>query len=99
MRAPWRANSRTMARPNPAVAPVITTTSPVPESCLLWLLLMLNSVSPFEHLREMQRLAPGALFNLSAATEAVGDDQAVRRGFTHCRQQRTLADRDRDIVV
>ena len=39
----------------------------------------------------MHRLAPRAVMDLMAAACAVGDDEVVRPGLAHCRQQRQLA--------
>src|SRR5437764_779476 len=47
----------------------------------------------------MQRLTPGALLDLLAATEAVRDDLDLRRGRAHGREQHALADRLRDLVL
>ena len=44
-------------------------------------------------------MAVGALRDLFAATEAVGDDQAVGRGLADRGQKFQFADRDRDVVL
>jgi hypothetical protein len=46
----------------------------------------------------MQRLAIGALSDLFAATEAVGDDQPVRRSFADGGKKFEFADCDRNVV-
>ena len=51
-----------------------------------------------DHLCQMQGMAIGALRDLLAATEAIGDDQTVWRSFPNCGQKFQFADRDRDFV-
>src|ERR1700722_3421689 len=47
----------------------------------------------------MQRLTASPLGDLLAATEAVGDDQPVRRGLAYRRQQFQFTDRHGDVVL
>src|SRR5947209_19854468 len=47
----------------------------------------------------MQGAAVGAVLDLRAAAEAIGEDQRVRRRFANLRQQQLLAGLDRDLVA
>ena len=51
-----------------------------------------------QHLREVNGVAASVLRDLLAATEAVGDDNGVRIGRPHRREQDTLAKCLRDLV-
>src|SRR5437773_3506951 len=106
IRAPCCANLRAVARPTPADAPVITTTSDtrfISDRCLFrqisgrsaWSLVHRN----LQHLRDMQRLAIGSLPDLFTATEAVCDDERVLCGTPNLGKKHLLAARDGDIVM
>src|SRR5207253_5226558 len=47
----------------------------------------------------MERLSPGGLLGLLAATESVGDDQRVAFCFANARKQHALADPHRNVVM
>src|SRR3982751_2618049 len=47
----------------------------------------------------MQRPSARGLLDLLAAAETVSDDQRVLRGLANARQQHTLADAHRDVVM
>ena len=51
-----------------------------------------------DHLRQVQGMAVGRLGDLFAATEAVGDDEAVGWGLADRRQEFQFADRHRHVV-
>src|SRR5438876_789789 len=46
----------------------------------------------------MQRMSPGALLNLLAATESVSDDEPIGGSIAHCWKQFELPNRKRNIV-
>src|SRR6266542_3884020 len=52
-----------------------------------------------QHLRLVERPAPGALSDLLAAAEAVCDHQSFGRCSAHRREEHPLADRERDVEV
>ncbi len=46
-----------------------------------------------QDLSQVDRLAPGGLKDLLAATEAIGDDQRIRLRLPHRRQEHSFSDR------
>ena len=52
-----------------------------------------------DHLRRVQSTAVRQLLDLGLAREAVGDDKCVLWRCAHSRQELSLADGDRDVVV
>jgi hypothetical protein len=53
----------------------------------------------FQYARDVQRVASGAVPDLVAATEAVGNNERRWRRGAHCGQQREFAHRHRHVVV
>jgi hypothetical protein len=49
--------------------------------------------------RQMQRLTIGVRVDLLATAKAIGDDQALWRRCTYCRQEDSLTYTHRDVVV